>query len=190
MFLSIKRSKHSFKISLKRQGKLKRTSSKTRRLSTRIWSRRRHQKQCGSPAATQSPFSVKRGFTWYSFFVVEVVKCRGAWRNQVLNVTLMHPVENMWQWRTMKRVRTTLVVLAMSQQRKLSECEAFVQYPVHGDGGGGGAPIYKWRRYSSKLSKATPKSYHIGCGSSQFYSLKVTVTSRKRSKSYSFDSKY
>ena len=32
------------------------------------------------------------------------------------------------------------MVLAMSQQRKLSECEAFVQYPVHGDGGGGGLP--------------------------------------------------
>ena len=33
------------------------------------------------------------------------------------------------------------------------------------DPGGGG---------SSKFSKATPKSYYIGCGSSQFYSLKVT----------------
>ena len=32
--------------------------------------------------------------------------------------------------------------------------------------GGGG--------YLSKFSKETPKSYHIGCGSSQFYSLKVT----------------
>ena len=43
------------------------------------------------------------------------------------------------------------MVLAMSQQRKLSECEAFVQYPVHRDvtlqisinlkgGGGGGLP--------------------------------------------------
>ena len=40
--------------------------------------------------------------------------------------------------------------------------------------GGGGTPVYNWRRSSSKFSKATPKSYHIGCGSSQFHSLKVT----------------
>ena len=83
-----------------------------------------------------------------------------------------------------------------------------------------GTPIYNWRGCSSAFSKATPKSYHIGCGYSQFYSLKVIseifirrnstgkltiiakrqqiplcmngywhVTSRKRSKSYSFDSK-
>ena len=31
------------------------------------------------------------------------------------------------------------------------------------------------RGCSSKFSKATPKSYHIGCGSSQFYSQKVTL---------------
>ena len=41
-------------------------------------------------------------------------------------------------------------------------------------GGGGGTPIYNWRGCSSKFSKETLKSYHIGCGSSQFYSLKVT----------------
>ena len=35
-------------------------------------------------------------------------------------------------------------------------------------------PIYNWRGCSSKFSKETPKSYHIGCVSSQFYSLKVT----------------
>ena len=42
------------------------------------------------------------------------------------------------------------------------------------DPGGGGATINNWRGCSSKFSKATPKSYYIGCGSSQFYSLKVT----------------
>ena len=40
-------------------------------------------------------------------------------------------------------------------------------------GGGGESHIY-WRRCSSKFAKETPKNYHIGCGSSQFYSLKVT----------------
>ena len=39
---------------------------------------------------------------------------------------------------------------------------------------GGGTPIYKWRGCSSKFSKETPKSYHIGCGCSQFYSLKLS----------------
>ena len=38
----------------------------------------------------------------------------------------------------------------------------------------GGTPIYNLRGCSLKFSKETPKSYHIGCGSSQFYSLKVT----------------
>ena len=42
----------------------------------------------------------------------------------------------------------------------------------HGRGGGWeGAPIYSRRGCSSKFSKETPKSYHIGCWSSQFYSL-------------------
>ena len=45
---------------------------------------------------------------------------------------------------------------------------------VHLLPGGGGTPIYNWRGCSSKISKETPKSYHIGRGSSQFYSLKVT----------------
>ena len=39
---------------------------------------------------------------------------------------------------------------------------------------GGGTPIYNCRGCSSKFSKETPKSYHIGSGSSQFYSIKVT----------------
>ena len=38
----------------------------------------------------------------------------------------------------------------------------------------GGTPIYNGQGCSAKFSKETPKSYHIGCGSSQFYSLKVT----------------
>ena len=48
-------------------------------------------------------------------------------------------------------------------------------YSLLGGGGeGGGTPIYNLRGCSSKFSKETPKSYHIGCGSSQLYSLKVT----------------
>ena len=43
-----------------------------------------------------------------------------------------------------------------------------------GGPGGGGTPIDNRRGCSSKFSKETPRSYHIRCGSSQFYSLKVT----------------
>ena len=39
----------------------------------------------------------------------------------------------------------------------------------------GETPTYNWQGCSSKFSKETPKSYHIGCGSSQFYCLKVTL---------------
>ena len=39
---------------------------------------------------------------------------------------------------------------------------------------GGGTPIYNLQGCSSKFSKTTPKSYQFGCGSSQFYSPKVT----------------
>ena len=37
-----------------------------------------------------------------------------------------------------------------------------------------GTSIYKRQGCLSKFSKETPKRYHIGCGSSQFYSLKVS----------------
>ena len=41
-------------------------------------------------------------------------------------------------------------------------------------GGEGGLPYITDGGCSSKFSKETRKSYHIGCGSSQFCSLKVT----------------